>query len=262
MIQITGTKNKYESMNREDTTYRFELIDCVHYHPGDCIRCVHSYESHALFIVLSGTVQLGEFVCPEKKGVFVPKFTNLSVCINSEAEFVRIIFDSTIPFSFCSRQGFYVFGLTSEIRCFAERLIYLLSRPKIVPGAEEAVLLSILNELTLLRDAASPQMHLYDKVCLWIRENAHRPITAQETADAMNYSRAYLNRVLQATSGESLCEMITKTRMEEIKNLCHASDYSILEIAQKLGFLSAEHLCKFFKYHEGISISEYRASIF
>ena len=91
-----------------------------------------------------------------------------------------------------------------------------------------------------------------------IENNSDRNITAENVADALDRSRAYLNRVIKSVDGSCLSEKIISSRIKRIQNLCSVENLSLAEISQKLDFYSPELLCKFFKYHTGMSVSDYR----
>ena len=109
-------------------------------------------------------------------------------------------------------------------------------------------------------NATRTELALYRQACDWIEKNAERAITSQEVAIAIGCSRAYLNRVVKAACGECLSDVIAQYRLERIKNFCDSGGISVSEIAHRLGFYSTELLCKFFKYHEGVSINKYKNS--
>ena len=96
------------------------------------------------------------------------------------------------------------------------------------------------------------------KVLNYLKEINGSAVTAADVAEALGYSREHLNRIVKSIDNERLSDKIVKYRMENIKVLCEAKNLSIAEIAEKLGFYSRELLCKYFKYHMGISINNYR----
>ena len=123
---------------------------------------------------------------------------------------------------------------------------------------------SIPQELHVIRQrrhGTRSEIDLYQQACDWIEKNSERAITSQEVAMAVGCSRAYLNRSVKSACGECLSAVIARHRLERIKNLCDSGNMSVSEIASRLNFYSAELLCKFFKYHEGISINIYRLKV-
>ena len=120
------------------------------------------------------------------------------------------------------------------------------------------MLLELLCDMNDYRNATRAEFALYRQACDWIEKNAERAITSQEVAIVIGCSRAYLNRVVTAACGECLSDVIAQYRLERIKNFCDSGGISVSEIAHRLGFYSTELLCKFFKYHEGVSINKYK----
>ena len=122
----------------------------------------------------------------------------------------------------------------------------------------EGLLLNVLNTLNLLCDSPSAELNLYQNCCQWIEQHIACYITAKTVAEAMNCTVAHLNRVIKKHSGKCLSTNIAERRVSAIKYLIKEQTLTTKEIADRLAFESTELLCKFFKYHTGISIKEYR----
>ncbi|MDO5311764.1 MAG: AraC family transcriptional regulator, partial [Clostridia bacterium] len=131
-----------------------------------------------------------------------------------------------------------------------------------LPGTREGILLSLVNDMKKNAASVSSEIALYKKACQWIEDNAADAISAQDVANALGLSREHLGRVIKAVGGESLCKKTAEFRIIEIKRLCADKNLTLSDIAGELSFGSAELLCKFFKYHTGISVTEYRNNKF
>lgn len=78
-------------------------------------------------------------------------------------------------------------------------------------------------------------------------------------ADKMNITVRYLWIISDyASESKSPKNIIDKRLILEIKLLLRSTDLSIKEIADELNFANQSYLGKYFKYHTGISPSEYR----
>ena len=64
--------------------------------------------------------------------------------------------------------------------------------------------------------------------------------------------------MVSSVGGISLSKKIASYRLERIKKLSALNSYGAEDIAKALDFYSAELLCKYVKYHTGISFSEYK----
>ena len=71
------------------------------------------------------------------------------------------------------------------------------------------------------------------------------------------YNTDYLNRIFKAHFFKTIKQYINERRMETIKSLMLTQSYTLSEIAAKSGFTEYKYFLKFFKYHEGITPTEF-----
>lgn len=106
------------------------------------------------------------------------------------------------------------------------------------------------------REAPTPS--LYVRVCEWCRTNSDRKLTATEVADHFGYNKDYLNRMFAKYGGSGLKEYINDRRMELIRAKLLTDGLTLKQIAEISGFDDYKDFLKFFRYHEGITPTEYR----
>lgn len=94
-----------------------------------------------------------------------------------------------------------------------------------------------------------------------ISGNINRRLTLAEVAGAVHVSVPYLCRVFTNSIGMSPGRFITRIRLEECKTLLRAGELSMGEIAEKLGFSSAQLFSRQFRRCFGLSPSEYVKSL-
>ncbi len=99
---------------------------------------------------------------------------------------------------------------------------------------------------------------LFTEIKEYIRVNAGKSLTPQEIADKFKYSSGYLSRLFTKTIGIPLKNYIIEQRLSFIKSLLLNSNYSIKEVSDICDFWHENNFVKFFKYHTGITPSEYR----
>lgn len=92
----------------------------------------------------------------------------------------------------------------------------------------------------------------------WIRINTDKRLEVRDVAEHFGYHADYLSRVFFAAYGHGLKTEINACRMREIKRLLMESDKTLYEIAASVGMADYKLFLKFFKYHEGITPSEFR----
>ena len=263
MIRIE-TQNKYAEGQRDSATYFLELVYCTKYQfCKETERRLIPTDKYELFCVISGEVFLSSHKRKIGKNgiIIVRKFSQPELQFKENTEVIHIGFITSLDFPFfdggdnlVTFESLVTFSLVNKLY----RLVCLKNQAL---GIKEALLLELLCDMGEYSKATLSEIALYQQACDWIEKNSSRAITAQDVAAALNCSRAHLNRVVKATNGECLGNIIARYRLERIKILCDSGNMSAHEIANRLDFYSTELLCKFFKYHEGISINKYKNKI-
>lgn len=92
----------------------------------------------------------------------------------------------------------------------------------------------------------------------WIRLNSDLPLKVSDVAEHFNYNGDYLNRIFKKFYPSGLKNYISDMRLQKIKQALTQNELSMYEIASKYGFSDYKYFLKFFKYHEGISPSEFK----
>lgn len=263
MIRIE-TQNKYIEGQRDNAAYFLDIVYCTkNQFCKETVKSVAPTDIFELFCVISGEVCLSN--SKKRLGrnniLLIRKFSQTELKIKENTEVIRIGFTTSLRLSFLERRDDLAFFESSAIFSLINKLYRLVCLKKQDLGIKEALLLELLYEMNDHGKATLSEMELYHYACDWIEKNSVRAITAQDVASALNCSRAHLNRVVKAANGECLGNIIARYRLERIKNLCDSGGISVSEIAYRLGFYSTELLCKFFKYHEGVSINKYKSNM-
>ena len=109
------------------------------------------------------------------------------------------------------------------------------------------------------RIGAEPSGALAVRVREWIRINSDRELDVGDVAAQFGYHADYLSRVFQRAYGHGLKAEIDACRMRSIKRLLMESDLTLYQIADRVGMSDYKLFLKFFKYHEGMTPTEFRA---
>lgn len=72
-------------------------------------------------------------------------------------------------------------------------------------------------------------------------------------------SPAYLSRILNQQVGVSFRQLLRNTRIEEAKRMLASQQYSVKEIAAKVGFSDSHYFSRSFKEQTGFSATDYRS---
>lgn len=263
MIRIE-TINDYADEQRYGDIPFLELVSCTKYSflKGTTKKVIPT-DKYELFCVLSGSVCIVSDKISDKKRIdkngilLIRQFSQTKLEIEENTELVHICFAASHMLPILNDETTHPFSCIFTNTSLINKLYRLSCSKKVIPGIKEAVLLELLNDINDHSTASHSEFSLYLRACDWIESNSSTAISSQDVSVAMGCSRAHLNRVVKMISGECLSGMIARYRLERVKNLCDSGNISVTEVAQRLDFYSTELLCKFFKYHEGVSISEY-----
>ena len=83
-------------------------------------------------------------------------------------------------------------------------------------------------------------------------------ITIEDLADALGVSASYLSRLFKKETGISVSAYIRGQKIDMAKNLLRFSDYSMIEIANRLSFSSQSHFIQQFREVVGMTPKKYR----
>lgn len=95
----------------------------------------------------------------------------------------------------------------------------------------------------------------------WIAAGGYlRPgLTIRELAEALHTNRTYLSEYIKVTYDRSFRDWISGLRIDHAKQMLLSSpELTILEIAERSGFLSPSHFMRTFKEHEACSPARWR----
>lgn len=151
-----------------------------------------------------------------------------------------------------------VYGGIDNAYLFKE-LLHLYVLPRSPRYAVNAVLCHILALLLERHERQStPYDRLSEEIYEWIRINAASTLSAKSAAEHFGFSEDHLTRILRKSFGIGTKELICRFTVSRAKELlCNTGKY-IKEIAAELEFPSDRAFTKFFRYHEGLSPSEFR----
>ena len=130
------------------------------------------------------------------------------------------------------------------------------------PESVDLLLRVLLIELGVQARGSIAPDRLSAAVCEWIRANCDLPLRVSDVANQFHYNPDYLNSVFREKHPEGLKAYIDAARMAHIRRDLADGRLSLREIATKYGFAEYKYFLKFFKYHEGISPTVYRATYY
>ncbi|MCD7776428.1 MAG: AraC family transcriptional regulator [Firmicutes bacterium] len=147
-------------------------------------------------------------------------------------------------------------------RLFAD-LIYYSRTPEYEDEACRCVLCLILYELQRASAVGEddPNARLY-AMCEWIAENSNRRLRVCDVASHFSYNEDYITRLFKRHYKGGIKAYIDSARIKRIRGLLLSTNMRICDIAEACGFPDSKGFQKFFKYHEGVSATEFRELYF
>lgn len=92
----------------------------------------------------------------------------------------------------------------------------------------------------------------------YVHGSSHRNITVNDIALHFGFCPDYVSREFYKSEHIHLKKYITDVRIRRIEELLSSANHTIQTTSETMGFQSVSALCKFYKYHTGLSPSEYR----
>jgi signal transduction histidine kinase/ABC-type sugar transport system substrate-binding protein/AraC-like DNA-binding protein len=114
---------------------------------------------------------------------------------------------------------------------------------------------------TLGRDAPLPPhtSGLVKRVIAFIQQHHDEPLSRQEIADTVGVSKDYLGRIFHQELGLSPWEYLIRYRVLRAKELLRTTDYTVTEVATRVGFDTATYFSHIFHREVGCSPRAFRA---
>ena len=92
----------------------------------------------------------------------------------------------------------------------------------------------------------------------YIYSHIKERITIEDLADEFGVSASYVSRLFKQETGVSVSGYIREQKIEVAKNLLRFSDYSMIDIANRLSFSSQSHFIQQFRESVGMTPKKYR----
>jgi AraC-like DNA-binding protein len=148
---------------------------------------------------------------------------------------------------------------SNRVEILCKQLLHCANSPEYPPDCSNYYMRLLLFELHIQRPASSP---LSARVEEWIRTNCDRPIHVTDIASHFELNPDYLSRVFKKDHPEGLKEYLDSMRCQRIKKTLVSTDLPLQSIAQQYGFSDYKYFLKYFRFHEGITPTQYRKAYF
>ena len=92
----------------------------------------------------------------------------------------------------------------------------------------------------------------------WLNASVSAGVTVKQTAQHFGYNENYIARFFKHAFGVGIKDYINSVKTDNAKNLLSTTMASVKEISAMLSFPNENAFVKYFKYHTGLTPSEYR----
>lgn len=92
----------------------------------------------------------------------------------------------------------------------------------------------------------------------YVRDNFNNEINLEELANKFFMSREHISRLFKKQFNTNLFDYLTELRIEKAKELMHKTQYTVEEVALRVGFSNGNYFSKAFRRKTNLSPSEYR----
>lgn len=110
----------------------------------------------------------------------------------------------------------------------------------------------------LFSDDASAERDIMPLALSFIRDHLGERITLDIVAQAVHLSPSYFSRLFKSETGQTFSEYLQNARIERAKGFLKREQFSLTEIAERVGFFDQSHFIKAFKQATGVTPGLYR----
>lgn len=126
-----------------------------------------------------------------------------------------------------------------------------------VRGLHDEMVLDYAEKMRKICRSDTNSRHI--NVCKeYIYSHIKERITIEDLADELGVSASYLSRLFKKETGDSVSAYIRRQKIEMAKNLLQYSEYSMIDIANRLAFSSQSHFIQQFREFVGMTPKKYR----
>ena len=147
---------------------------------------------------------------------------------------------------------------SARMGTLCRQLLHVANAPGYPAYAAQSAFALLYCELMREAEGQKSASRAADEAAEWIRINSARRLTAADAAAHAGYHPDYLSALFKAAYSLTLKQYIARERMKLIHSQLLTTADSLRTIARRLDFDGEEQLIHYFRYHEGLSPTQYR----
>lgn len=125
----------------------------------------------------------------------------------------------------------------------------------------EAFLLLLFDALAEQEKEPKGHAWIVERTRLYIREHIYEKLDLSHPYITFGYCKEHIGRIFHSEIGKTLRQTVTEEKIAMMRAYLRLTAFSCTRIARILRMPSGNHLVNFFKYHTGMTPTEYRNSI-
>lgn len=114
---------------------------------------------------------------------------------------------------------------------------------------------------SIVKDLKEENIPFLEKIARYFYENLDQNFTLEQLADYLELNKDYLGRQIKQKTGLNFRTFYHQMKMEYAKPLIKSGQYKVYEIAEMLGYTSAEYFSQQFKEIVGMTPAAYKKSL-
>ncbi len=225
---------------------------------GEWIHPRRIGNSYEIILVLSGKVFIAEedesFVL-EKNDllIFSPEKEHFGYRSSKDVSFFWLHFywDARLL------EKHFSFSDTAQLVSLFRMLLHSKNTPFYPRSSVEYLTRLIINEISFLSKKVEKSDNAAYKAAEYVTSNLRLRLTVADVAVHLGYNPDYLCRLFNRVFGTNLKKFIADETVKKAKNILNEGGKTPGKAAEELGFENENLFSKFFKYHEGVTPSQY-----
>ena len=177
--------------------------------------------------------------------------------------FYHIIFSSEEPLEF---EPYFSISDTKNIHTLYALLTEISKFKDYSSDVKNALLRALLHEMSYQmkhKDSQIPpnDVSLVELIKKYIRDTLHRSVTVEDVAHHFGFSAKHVSRLFSAEEHVTVKAYINTLKVKGIEEYLLSTNLSISALAERFGFSNADALNRYYKYHTGKTIKEFRSKL-
>lgn len=225
---------------------------------GDWIHGARTISSYEIIFVISGKVFIRENendYTVEKNDLLLlsPGKMHGGTRYSRGVSFYWLHFTTDIVFD----SNYFHLSDTAQLVGFFRTLLHIKNTPFYPENSAVYMTRLILCEINFLSGRGESSKNPAYMAAEYISSNAALRLSAADVAEHLGYNADYLGRLFKKAYGMTVKKFIAEETVKKAKLMLAESGKSISDTAEALCFENENLFTKFFKYHEGVTPSQY-----